>query len=178
VSRKPLVAVWRDAVRDSPDLDRTAKLVAFCLSTYMNRYGSAWPSQDTLAAGASITDRAVHSATVRLERAGFLEVERSRGRSSHQYVATLPVTANALRRSEWATANGSAGNSERRDTNSERRSPESVESVESGALDAVAAFDDVAAGARGVCVGCGLEKRLATNDRCPTCWLEAERGNG
>jgi hypothetical protein len=167
--RKPLVAVWRDAVRDAQELDRTAKLVAFILSTYMNGHGSAWPSQDTIAAGASLTDRAVHTATVRLERAGFLEVERSRGRSSHQYVATLPLTANAVRRSEWATANGTAPNSERRSSNSERRSPESVESAESGALSAAAALWGDAASAliEDECIHCGERKPI--HSRALTC---------
>ncbi len=170
--RKSLVAVWRDGVRDARELDRTAKLVAFCLSTYMNRHGSAWPSQDTIANGASLTDRAVQTATVRLEAAGFLEVERSRGRSSHQYVATLPVTANAVRRSEWATANGTAANSERHGLNSERRSPESVESAESGALAATGAFQGAAGRARvDYCTNCGHQFATAADDvfECERC---------
>jgi hypothetical protein len=51
--RKGLVAVWRDAVRDS-DLDRTAKLVAFMLSTWIAGRGLAYPSKATLAKGASL----------------------------------------------------------------------------------------------------------------------------
>ena len=104
--RRPSPSSRAATVTRSPSARRrrTAKLVAFCLSTYMNGNGNGWPSQDTIAAGGSITDRAVFSATKRLEDAGFLVVERSRGRSSHTYVATLPLTANAVRRSEWATA--------------------------------------------------------------------------
>jgi hypothetical protein len=166
--RKSLVAVWRDAVRDSKELDRTAKLVAFCLSTYMNGNGNGWPSQDTIAAGGSITDRAVFSATKRLEDAGFLVVERSRGRSSHTYVATLPLTANAVRRSEWATATstakGDARNPERHALNPERRSPESVKSAESRALHAADALRGATASA---CPECGTGGGLHAID-CST----------
>jgi hypothetical protein len=99
------VGVWRDAVRDS-ELDATAKLVAFVLSTYMNGRGCARPSKETLAAGASLSSgrRAVDHAVDRLEGAGFLEVERSRGRTANRYQATLSPTAHELRRSEWETA--------------------------------------------------------------------------
>jgi hypothetical protein len=138
--RKPLVAVWRDAVCDS-GLDRTAKLVALSLSTFMNGSGAAYPSRATIGRRASLSDRGVDGALDRLEAAGFLAIERSRGRTSHRYGATLPVTANAVRRSEWATANEVPGsedatanlgtlNSEPDAPNSERRSPESVESEE------------------------------------------------
>ncbi len=106
MTRKSLVAVWRDAVRDSDELDRTAKLVAFCLSTYMNGHGFGWPSQDTLAAGASITDRAVYSATLRLESTGFLEIERSRGRSSHRYAPRCPQQRTPFAVQSGPTANG------------------------------------------------------------------------
>jgi hypothetical protein len=131
VSGKPRVGIWRDAVRDS-DLKRTPKLLALVLSTYFNRQGLAWPSQETLAAGASISVRAVQTNTRDLERAGFVEVSRSVGRSSHRYAATLPPTATAVRHSEWATANEMLSNPERRAPNRERRSPESAESAESG----------------------------------------------
>ena len=89
---RPLLASWRNAVRDS-ELDRTAKLVAFVLSTYMDGHGQAYPSMSTLAEGASLgLNRATTRAAVaRLESAGFLDVFRSRGRGSHRYEATLPT---------------------------------------------------------------------------------------
>jgi hypothetical protein len=150
-ARKPLLGVWRDAVCES-DLGRTPKLVALVLSTAMKAHGYAWPSQDWIAARASLSDVAVHKATAPLEKSGFLVVERSKGRSSHGYQATLPPTANALRRSEWEAAGGNserdAPNSERDAPNSERRSPESAESAESGALRAAAAPEGDAADAR------------------------------
>src|SRR5262245_44913042 len=147
MSKKSLLAVWRDAVRDS-GLDRTAKLVAFVLSTYMNRHGDAYPSQATLAAGASLTDTAVRAPIQRIEAAGFLKVERSKGRTAHGYTAILPPTANALRRSEWATANGTTANPERDALNGERRSHESIESNTESVLAAAAALKGGAARAR------------------------------
>jgi hypothetical protein len=168
--RKSLVAVWRDAVRDS-DLKRTSKLLAFVLSTYLNRYGSGWPSQETLAAGASITVRSVQKNTAVLEHAGFVAVERSVARLSHRYTAILPPTANPVRHAEWQTANGNTPKGERHVSNPERGSPESVESVESGALHADAVSDGIAASARGTCVGCGEDRRLVDGNRCPACLI-------
>jgi Helix-turn-helix domain len=149
--RKSLLAAWRDVVCES-ELGRTSKLVALVLSTFMDGRGFCFPSQDLIASRASLSDRGVHLATLPLEEDGFLVVDRSQGRSSHGYQATLPPTANALRRSEWEAAGGNSEphdtNSERDDTNSERRSPESVESAESGALRAAAAAEGGAASAQ------------------------------
>jgi Helix-turn-helix domain len=101
--RKGLPAVWRDALRDS-SLDNTAKAVGFVLSTFANASGYAYPSRETLARGASLGLRTVDAAISSLEAAGFVLIERSRGRSSHRYTLTLPATAQELRRSEWTTA--------------------------------------------------------------------------
>jgi hypothetical protein len=103
---KPLSGVWRDAIRDS-DLGATPKAVAWCLSTYMDRNGSARPSRATLAKGASLSDRAVDKALAQLEHADFLAICKSSGGSgrTNTYQATLPTTANEVRHSEWATAN-------------------------------------------------------------------------
>ena len=81
---------WRTAIRDS-DLDSTAKLVAHTLATFADRAGTCWPSQGTLAAAVSMNVWAVHKATQRLEAAGFLIVERSRGRGSHHYEFVFPT---------------------------------------------------------------------------------------
>ena len=123
---KSHVAVWRDAIRDS-DLERTAKLVAHTLSTYMNAAGAAWPSRQTLARGSSISDRAVDSALTKIVSAGFLLITRSDGGRSHtnRYAALIPETANALRHSEWETANGVQETANGTTRNGERRSPES-----------------------------------------------------
>jgi hypothetical protein len=69
----------------------------------LQRHRLRYPGRHALARGCSITDRAVDRAVRRIERAGFLTVERSdggRNRTNH-YVATLPETANPVRRSEW-----------------------------------------------------------------------------
>jgi hypothetical protein len=104
-ARKGLLAVWRDAVRDS-DLSPTEKLVAHTIATYMTGRGYAFPAKETIAAGASLGRgrRSVDAAVDTLEASGFLQVERSRGRRAFRYQATLPPTSHELRRSEWATA--------------------------------------------------------------------------
>ena len=85
---------WRDAIRDDEDLDKTARLVAFVLSTYMNRNGEAWPSKATLARGCNLGAgrRAVDKAVDRLEAAGFLTIQRSKGRHSFRYFAQIPTS--------------------------------------------------------------------------------------
>jgi len=165
--RKSLLAVWRDLVCESEQIGPTPKLVALVLSTFMNGRGYAYPSQEAIAAKASLSARTVRDATAPLEDDGLLDVDRSVGRSSHGYQATLPPTANALRRSEWAAALGTpeapsgsaqpdhAANPEADDTNPETDaanpeapSGESAESAESGALRAAAADDGGAASAQ------------------------------
>ena len=102
------------------------------------------------------SDTAVHQATKRLETGGFVTLERSKGRGSHTYQATLPPTANALRCSEWSTANGTYSNSERHAPNGERASNESAESAESGARFRGRPADADARERANVCVDCGV----------------------
>jgi hypothetical protein len=92
LSERAQLARWRDAIRDS-NLDGTAKLVGFVISTWWDRNGNgAYPSKPTIAAAASLrSPRAVDEAVHRLEAAGFLDVSRSKGRSSNRYSATLPT---------------------------------------------------------------------------------------
>jgi hypothetical protein len=96
VSERARLAEWRDALRDSK-LDATAKLVGFVISTYWDRNGAgAFPSKGKIAAGASVlSTRTADAAVDRLEATGFLEVSRSRGRSSNRYLATLPTPQEA-----------------------------------------------------------------------------------
>ena len=73
---------WRLELR-AAELDPTAKLVGFTLSTYMDGAGRACVSRSTLAAGCGLADvstikRAVH----RLEAAGLLGVDRG-GHQQH-----------------------------------------------------------------------------------------------
>jgi Helix-turn-helix domain len=110
VSRKPLPAVWRDAVRDSRELSATAKLVAFVLSTYMNRDGEAWPSRETLAFGCGLdvrnVTRNVSEPLREAEDAGFLDYPDNKGGrgKSNRYRARLPASAENRRQAEWERA--------------------------------------------------------------------------
>jgi len=134
MARKSVLAVWRDAVRDS-SLSTTCKSVAWCLSTYMDARGVAWPSRGLLARGSSLGAglRSVDRALRELEAAGFVTIERSRGRSSHRYLAGIPATAHEMRRSEWATARQATPNRANGASNRAANAPESIESVESRA---------------------------------------------
>jgi len=133
VKRKPLLAVWRDALGDDPTLTSTGKLVGYALSTWMNGRGVCYPSRATIASRCSLSDRAVDKALTQLETRGYVEIERSKGGNprtgTNVYTATLPEGANEVRRSEWGGANLRTPRGEPDDVSSERRSPESVESV-------------------------------------------------
>src|SRR5687767_9040866 len=83
---------WREAVRDS-DLGSSAKLLALVLSTYMDTNGKCWPSKLTLSQNCSLVLRAVDGALHRLEEAGFVEIDRSKGRRPNTYQGTLPNPA-------------------------------------------------------------------------------------
>ena len=108
MSRRSIPIIWRDAIGDS-DLDSTAKLVAYALSTWMNGQGSCRPGREAIARRTSLTVRAVELATRRLEDRGCVEVERTAGgnhfTTMNRYVALLPPGANEVRRSEWRGAN-------------------------------------------------------------------------
>lgn len=81
--------VWRDAVRDS-NLDPTAKLIAYTVSTFMNGTGSCYPRKLLIAVRCGRSVRTVDRAIRRIELAGYLVVGRSLGRTSNRYEATLP----------------------------------------------------------------------------------------
>ena len=74
----------------------------------MDADGMCWPSVATLARASRMTTKTVGLALQELEREGFLDVEWSRGRSSHRFQATLPPTASPLRGSEWNKATTTA----------------------------------------------------------------------
>ena len=88
---RPTVVVWRELLRDDPGPPRSVRAVALVLSTYANGHsGQAWPSRATLAAGAGYSVRTVIRAVAYLERAGYLDVERSPGRHTNKYRLSLP----------------------------------------------------------------------------------------
>ena len=177
--RKPLVAVWRDAVRDS-DLDRTAKLVAYTLSTYVNRFGRAWPSRSSLAKGSSLTDRAVDCAVRTLESSGWLLVQRTKGgkNSTNTYLIQLSPTANDIRRSEWQTANLTPPTANLTPLNSEPCSHESAESAESGATSADAAGSGAArALPEDHCGRCSQRLPLPDDIHCAGCLAQLAKAS-
>jgi hypothetical protein len=108
------VAHWRNALRDS-DLDRTAKLVGFVLSTYMDGRMAAWPAKTTLAHGASLGregqkgNTAVDTAIDRLEARGLLVVDRKRGRRGFHYTGVIPRWYEGFERMESLAATGDNG---------------------------------------------------------------------
>jgi hypothetical protein len=89
--KNKLLPAWRDAVRDS-DLSTGQKAVLWTLGTYMNSKGQAYPSRETLAAGAGVCKRTVDAAVKAAEnkKVDLLAVQRSGGRRPHRYQATLP----------------------------------------------------------------------------------------
>jgi hypothetical protein len=89
-----LLTEWRDAVVVDQRLDTTSTAVALVLSTFMNGDGVAWPSRETIGAGAKLKSvRSVDRAIGIIESAGLLAIERSKGRRSHRYRATVQPTA-------------------------------------------------------------------------------------
>jgi hypothetical protein len=129
---RPLIVLWREAIRDSRELDRTAKLVAHTLSTWMNpTNGHAWPSRRSVSEGAGLgtSCHAVDTALRRLEATGFLVVERSSGGAKrvNSYLATLPPTVHAVNTS---TAHGVAETAHGVDENGSRGEHEVVKEVE------------------------------------------------
>jgi DNA-binding MarR family transcriptional regulator len=127
-AKKSLLAVWRDAVADS-DLTAAEKGVVHAISTYMNKNGHAYPGRKAIARRSSLSTRTVDKAIKRIERAGFLKVERVSGGNgkTNSYQAFLSETTSDLRCIEWETANLTTRTANLAAPNSEQRSPESSE---------------------------------------------------
>jgi len=162
---KPIGFVWRQSVRDpESQLTRTARAVVHALESWMNEYGACRPAVETIAQGASLSDRAVQRALAELEAHGFLVIDRSSGRRTNTYQAVLPPTANAVRGSEWEKAlstlhrvRGSENpNPANNDANPERHAP----NPEQGSPKAFKALKEASDDA-------SLERRVALN--CKTC---------
>jgi DNA-binding MarR family transcriptional regulator len=81
--------LWRDAIRDS-ELDRSARLCAFVLSSYMNGAGDTFVGKELVGKGAGLVVRAVDEAINRLEAAGYVTVIRSKGGRPNHYLAATP----------------------------------------------------------------------------------------
>jgi hypothetical protein len=81
---------WRAAILAS-DLKASARLVALVLSTHMDREGgSCFPSQELLAKETGHARSTVQLAIDAVERGGYLECDRHRGRVTH-YRASWPT---------------------------------------------------------------------------------------
>jgi hypothetical protein len=131
VSERAQLAEWRDALRDS-ELDSTAKLLGFVLSTWWDRNGrGAFPSKPTMAAASGLSKRAVDGAVNRLETAGFIDVSRSRGRTSNRYSATLPTVQPPARLNGPNRASDDSQPCKSRPLTVQVAAPESAESAES-----------------------------------------------
>lgn len=168
---RPIVADWRNVVRDS-DLDSTAKLVAFVLSTYFTADGRTGhdlahpsPAKTTLARGAGLSvkykgSRAVDHAIDRLEGAGLLEVERRRGWRGFRYCALIPHEEAGLTNEQSRTERpfNPARNGH---SIPHRGAGESAKSAKSGALSAASAMNGNAAHA---CKECGTGGDLHAED--------------
>lgn len=173
MTRKSLVAVWRDALRDST-LSTAAKAVGFTLNTYSNGRGYSFPSRQALALGASVSVRTAERMVARLEAAGFVQVQRSSGgrARSNRYALTLPETASQVRRLEWETAtdealNGVNESAKRRHSDARKQ----LKATESGAPDAAAALRSAAAGAliEDFCGRCDKRLPLVDDLYCVPC---------
>lgn len=104
---RSVVVHWRNVIRDDPDLDRTASHVAHVLATYMDADGVAdGVAKTTIARGAKLGrpdqkgNTAVDRALERLEAAGLLLINRSRGRRGYLYAAVIPRPDEGLARSK------------------------------------------------------------------------------
>jgi hypothetical protein len=99
---RPLPLRWIIALGDS-DLDHWTKVVAFALSTWMNEYGTCTPSVPSVARRASVSRPTATAKIAKLERLGWLVIERSRGghRQTHEYRVGLGVNASEEAVQEW-----------------------------------------------------------------------------
>lgn len=166
---RSIPVVWREALAESR-LDRTAKLVGLVISLHMNANGSGFPGRQRIASWCSLSDRAVDGAVRRLEAAGFLWVERSKGRKSNRYHALLPPTANEVRRLEWATAKLATLNREARAPNGEGHSPEVVELGSTSPTDGVSSERTPPLVPLDDCIDCGETRPLVHEGvRCERC---------
>ena len=154
-ARRSFLAAWRDAVRDS-GLGAVVKATAWCLATFANGRGVAFPSRTTLGHGASLSVRAVEHAIRQLERAGFLNVERGGGRRSNTYHLTIP--GGDCEPPQRRTPVAPAANVIR--PSGERRAPESS-CIQSGGIESPAC---AAAALNG-----GAARRLIPDDFCAGC---------
>jgi hypothetical protein len=137
----------------------------------MSGGGVCYPNRHTIATATGYAVRTVERAVTRLERQGWLRVERGAGRASNQYTALLPVVASESRHREWlvATTATRSGDSDDRsgDTRVARKQLKAAESAGSAA----AALSGYAAAPEDECPRCRRIRPLVTPDyiHCAEC---------
>src|SRR5262245_15819838 len=75
MTRRCSPAVWARALRDHGPPDAMMKLCLLTLKSWMNASGYAYPSQKSIAAGASVSEKTVQKALKRAHKAGWIDVE-------------------------------------------------------------------------------------------------------
>jgi hypothetical protein len=88
--------LWRISVRDHGPNDKTLKHVLLTISTYMNDQGHCFPSQDTIARGASMAPYTVQKAIAQANASGWIAVflRQSKGQRwrRYEYRACIPAS--------------------------------------------------------------------------------------
>jgi len=80
----PAWVLWQRELREA-GLDPTAKLVGWCLSTYMDGAGRAQVGRTTLARSCGVSMSTVRRALGRLERSGLVAVDHGGGADVNRY---------------------------------------------------------------------------------------------
>lgn len=78
------VRIWSRAIQ-VPGLSAHKKLVLLILADFANDSGQCWPSIATIARQANLTERGVRGIIRRLEEAGHIRTEYSKGRAPNRY---------------------------------------------------------------------------------------------
>jgi hypothetical protein len=94
MSPPPVRSRWLEAVIRSPVPKATSVTIAVAatLHSHMDRDGTCWPSEPTIAAEARCSERSARDHVLILERAGLLDVTRRQG-AANTYQARLPTPA-------------------------------------------------------------------------------------
>jgi hypothetical protein len=79
---------WLNAISLECEINSTSFRVAYLIADHFNRVaGFAWPSLARLAERICLSNKSVYRAVRKLEREGWLEVDRKRERSNHYRMA-------------------------------------------------------------------------------------------
>jgi hypothetical protein len=81
---------YLNAAMDAKCESGTEKLVLLILANYANKNGACWPSMPSVAKRCSLSARTVVEQVAKLAERGWLEVDRTKGKSNH-YILKIPV---------------------------------------------------------------------------------------